>query len=247
MSAPDQGDRWPSEQTGVMDLALMQSVFLPCGGNRTGAGAAVLFNLRATVRTQLFNPLHVRQRPFMNKQMSARCILLVATLLAIPMAQSAVMSKADYSNGKTRISAEYKTDMTACDSLAGNGKDVCVQEAKAKSKVARAELEYGYSGKSGDHNKVLVTKAESAYAVAKEKCDDKAGNSKDVCVKEAKAVEVKALSDAKSGKEIGEVKKDAAADRANADYNVAAEKCGALAGDAKDNCITAAKAKYAKD
>jgi hypothetical protein len=113
--------------------------------------------------------------------------------------------------------------------------------------VAHAELEYGYSGKATDRNKVLVTKAESAYAVAKEKCDDKAGNSKDVCVKEAKAVEVKALSDAKMGKEIGAAKKDAAADRADADYNVATEKCAALAGDAKDSCIAAAKAKYAKD
>jgi hypothetical protein len=183
----------------------------------------------------------------MKKQISVRSILLIATVLAIPLAQAAAMSKADYKDSKSRLNAEYKTDVAACDSLAGNGKDVCQQEAKGKSKVARAELEYGYSGKSTDRNKVLVTKAESAYAVAKEKCDDKAGNSKDVCVKEAKAVEVKALADAKMGKEIGAAKKDAAADRADADYNVATEKCAALAGDAKDSCIAAAKAKYAKD
>jgi hypothetical protein len=75
-----------------------------------------------------------------------------------------------------------------------------VQEAKAKEKVALAEIEYGYSGKGADHTKVLVAKAESAYAVAKERCDDQSGNAKDVCVKEAKAVEVKALADAKLGK-----------------------------------------------
>ena len=183
----------------------------------------------------------------MNKQISIRSTLLAATLLAIPMLHAADMSKDTYGENKSRISTEYKADMSACDSLAGNGKDVCVQEAKGKKKVARAELEYGYSGKSADHNKVLVTKAESAYAVAKEKCDDKAGNTKDVCVKEAKAVEVKALSDAKLGKEIGAARKDAASDRADADYNVATEKCDALAGDAKGNCIAAAKAKYAKD
>jgi hypothetical protein len=38
---------------------------------------------------------------------------------------------------------------------------------------------------------------ESAYAAAKGKCDDQAGNATDVCVKEAKAVETKALADAK--------------------------------------------------
>ena len=90
-----------------------------------------------------------------------------------------------------------------------------------------AELEYGYTGKAADRNKVLVVKAESAYAVAKERCDDKAGNAKDVCVKEAKAVETKALADAKMGKEIGEAKKDAAADKLDADYKVAIEKCDA--------------------
>lgn len=41
--------------------------------------------------------------------------------------------------------------------------------ANAKEKVARAELEYSYTGKPGDQTKVLVAKAKSAYAVAKEK------------------------------------------------------------------------------
>ena len=45
---------------------------------------------------------------------------------------------------------------------------------------------------NGGQVKVLVAKAESAYAVAKERCDDKSGNAKDVCVKEAKAVESRA-------------------------------------------------------
>jgi hypothetical protein len=38
--------------------------------------------------------------------------------------------------------------------------------------------------------------------VAKEKCDDQAGNARDVCRKEAKAVETKALADAKMGKQM---------------------------------------------
>lgn len=93
---------------------------------------------------------------------------------------------------------------------------------------------------------MLVARAESAYAVAREKCDDKAGNSKDVCVEEAKAVETKALADAKMGKQIGEAKTDAAADKRAADYKVAAEKCDVMSGESKDNCVAAAKAKYGK-
>jgi hypothetical protein len=183
----------------------------------------------------------------MNNYFNCKTSLIVAALLVLPVAQAATMSKAEYKADKTRISADYKTDKAACASLSGNAKDICVEEAKAKESVARAELEYSYSGKPGDQTKVLVAKAKSAYAVAKEKCDDKAGNDKDVCVKEAKAVETKALADAKMGKQIGEAKKEASEDKRDADYKVAVEKCDALAGDAKASCITAAKTKFGKN
>lgn len=183
----------------------------------------------------------------MNCYFNFKTSLIVAALLVLPVAQAATMSKAEYKADKTRISADYKADKAACASLAGNAKDICVEEAKAKEKVARAELEYSYSGKPGDQTKVLVAKAKSAYAVAKEKCDDKAGNDKKVCVQEAKAVETKALADAKMGKQIGEAKKEASEDKRDADYKVAVEKCDAMAGDAKASCIAAAKAKFGKN
>jgi len=183
----------------------------------------------------------------MNKRFTLQASLLVAGLLALPMAQAATsMSKADYSTAKTRIGADYKTDKAGCAALAANAKDVCIEEAKAKEKVALAELEYGYTGKVGDRRKVAEVKAKSAYAVAKEKCDDSAGNAKDVCVKEAKAVEVKALADAKLAKEVGEARSDAAADKRDADYKVAIEKCDALSGDPKARCVAAAKTTFGK-
>ena len=182
----------------------------------------------------------------MTKNTTFRLALLTAALLALPIAQAAGMSKSDYQSTKTRIKADYTSDKAACGAQTGNAKDICVEEGKAKEKVALAELEYGYSGKASDRNKVLVAKAESSYAVAKERCDDLAGNPKDVCVKEAKAVEVKALADAKLGKEIGEARKDAASDKRDADYKVAIEKCDALAGDAKSSCVASAKMSFGK-
>jgi hypothetical protein len=182
----------------------------------------------------------------MNQSFTFKTAVAVAAILALPLTHAASMSKADYSAAKTRISSDYKADKKACDSQAGNAKDICVEQAKAHEKVARAELEYSYSGKPADQNKVLVARAESAYAVAKEKCDDLAGNAKDVCVKEAKAVEVKALADAKTGKQVRDVVKDGADAKRDADYKVAAEKCEALAGDAKTSCMDAAKQKFGK-
>ena len=180
----------------------------------------------------------------MNPHFNLKASLIVAAMLLLPVAQAATMAKADYQAEKSRISADYKADKAACATLSGNTKDICVEEASAKEKVALAELEYSYSGKPGDHTKVLEVKAKSAYAVAKEKCDDQSGNAKDVCVKEAKAVEIKALADAKMGQQIGEAKKDAAEDKRDANYKVAVEKCDAMTGNAKDSCIASAKAKF---
>ena len=185
----------------------------------------------------------------MNKLFNIKTSIAVAAMLvaAAAQAQTVRMDKAAYKAGETRISAEYKTDKAACGSMSGNAKDICIQEAKGKEKVARAELKFDYSGKPADQTKMQVAKAEAAYAIAKEKCDDQAGNAKDVCQKEAKAVEVKAKADAKMAKQIGEAKTDAAQEKRDADYKVAAEKCEAMAGDAKASCMTAAKTKFGKN
>ena len=182
----------------------------------------------------------------MNSILSFKSTLIAAALLALPAAQAVAMTKAEYKADKTRISADYKAGKQACATQTGNAKDICVKEAKGKEKVARAELENIYVPTDKNRNKVLVAKAESAYAVAKERCDDKSGNDKNVCVKEAKAVQVKALADAKMSKQIGAARKEGADDKRDADYKVAAEKCDAMAGDAKTSCVAAAKARFGK-
>ncbi len=182
----------------------------------------------------------------MTKFFAFKATLATAVLMALPISQAMAMTHADYSAAKSRVSADYKVDKAACDSLEHNAKDVCVEQAKAKEKVAKAELEHDYTGKESDWVKVLKTRAETNYSVAKEKCDDLKGNDKDVCVKEAKATEKSALADAKAGKKIHDAKEDAADDKRNAEYKVAAEKCDALSGDAKSSCIATAKTTYGK-
>ena len=182
----------------------------------------------------------------MNTTFSLKATLVIAALAVIPAAYPAPMNKADYKADKVRIEAEYKADKTACGSLAGNANDICVEQAKGKEKLALAQLEYSYTGKAEDQNKIMKTKAEVDYAVAKEKCDDLAGNAKDVCVKEAKAAETKALADAKLDKKVGEAQTEAIDDKRDAEYKVATEKCDALAGDAKASCVSAAKMKFGK-
>ncbi len=165
-----------------------------------------------------------------------------AALLALPLAQAAPMPYADYKAGKTQVSAQYDTDRAACTSFTANAKDVCVQEARAKEKIARAELDHALTPTVRSANKLEVTKAEAAYAVAKEKCDDLSGTGKGVCVKEAQSTKAGALAEAKLGKKVNAAITDAATDMVAAKYKLAAEKCEALAGDAKASCVVAAKA-----
>ena len=172
--------------------------------------------------------------------------IAMAAMFAASGAFAATGSRTDYDAAKDRISAEYKSDKAACDAFSGNKKDICVEQAKGKEKVGKAEAEYNYTGKPADQNKIAVEKAEADYAVAKEMCDDKGGNDKDVCKAEAKSAHTKAMADAKMNKKVGAARKDAAEDKRDAEYKVATEKCDALAGDAKAACVSAAKAKFNK-
>jgi osmotically-inducible protein OsmY len=126
----------------------------------------------------------------------------IAAALALAFSAGAMaaqgMSKDDYKAGKDRIAAEYKSAKAACASLTANAKDICVAEAKGKEKVAKAELQAGYKPSDKSRSAIGIAKAEADYAVAKEKCDDKAGNDKKACVKEAKAVVARAKADAKA-------------------------------------------------
>jgi hypothetical protein len=167
------------------------------------------------------------------------------------------MSKADYTQALKDANAQYKAAKEACTSLSGNAKDICAAEATGNQKAAKAQAEaaYKHTPKAREHARIAY--AEANYKVAIEKCDDLAGNPKDVCVKEAKSALVKDKADAKvdrvatdANREATatktEARKDANAEKREAEYKVAIEKCDALAGAAKDACVSAAKSQYGK-
>jgi len=91
------------------------------------------------------------------------------------------------------------------------------------------------------------TRISAEYKADTKACDALKDNAKDVCIEEAKAAQTKALADAKMNKQIGEAKKEATEEKMDASYELAIEKCDAMTGDAKTNCVAAAKAKYGKN
>jgi hypothetical protein len=119
------------------------------------------------------------------------CLCAIAYGLPPAVHAQETMSNAQFEAAKDELEARYKADKQRCDALKDNAEDVCEEEAQARLKVGEAELRHRRSGKDEDARKLEHVRAETAYEVAKEKCDEKSGNDKDVCLAEAKATQAK--------------------------------------------------------
>lgn len=151
--------------------------------------------------------------------------------------------------------ARFKADKTACEAYSGNAKDICIAEAKGRENISKTDAIARFENTPKALEQARIAPAEAAFAVAKERCDDSSGNTKDVCLKEATAAHVRALADAKAMRVTAETRSDnadkatmardeATTEKRAADYGVAAEKCDSLDGTAKESCIRDAKVKY---
>jgi hypothetical protein len=155
---------------------------------------------------------------------------LSATALAISfifssLAMAETMTKNQYKTHVKSIESAYKVDKAKCDSLAGNNKDICVEEAKGKQNVAKAELEANYKPSVKTRYDASIAKADADYSIAIEKCDGKTGNDKDVCVKEAKAAKVHQITNAET--QMKSIKANVEASETSGDARaVAIEKSG---------------------
>jgi hypothetical protein len=167
------------------------------------------------------------------------------------------LTREGYEAARKSADEQYKVDREACLALAGNAKDICIAEAKGRNDVTRAEAAVAYESTAATRENARVARARADYGVAIERCDDLAGNRKDVCVKEAKAALVRAKADARVDRLAGnacegatvkarDAVKEADAEKRDADYKVAVEKCAAYAGPAKETCVGNAKLQFGK-
>jgi hypothetical protein len=181
------------------------------------------------------------------KKIFATILISAATMGFATISTAATAEeKASYKAAKETAVTDYKVASEKCNSLTGNPKKVCVEEAKAVRTRTKAEAEAQYKNTPGARAKARTAIADAEYDVAKAKCGSQAGNDKDVCIKEAKAATVAAKADAKADKKVVAARADARDDKHDANYKVALEKCDALAGPSKDSCVASAKTQYGK-
>jgi len=117
-------------------------------------------------------------------------LTVIAAALALGTASFAqAADKADrkvHNADEERIESEYKAAKEKCDTMQGNQKDICVAEAKAHEKIAKAENDAKHAkDPSKEQAKEQRVRADAEYDVAKQRCQEMNGNEKDVCMKEA--------------------------------------------------------------
>lgn len=179
------------------------------------------------------------------KLFNSNAVTLAVTLLVVSTGALAQgISKPEYQVGKDKVAADYKVAKAACSALSGNPRDICVAQAKGQKKIGKADLEVRYEPTEKHLYQLAQAKAEANYSVAREQCDDLAGNVKDVCIKEAKAAEIAAKADAKVTQKSSDARLDANADKRQAQYRVEKEKCDVLSGAPKTQCLDQAKMNF---
>ena len=192
----------------------------------------------------------------MKTRLKLRLLTIALAASTGAWAQSAPLSPEEYKAAVARAEADYRVARERCNTNTGTTKAICVAEAKAAEKRAKADALEGYKNTDKARYDARIERAEADYMVAKERCAEKAGNARQVCLEEAKAAEATAKADAKvgassSGSSAGS---DAAKGEsvqsgdnmkpgpAVGEREAARAQCDALStGPARDECIAAAE------
>lgn len=111
-----------------------------------------------------------------------------------------LQTRADYSAALDRATDAYKDARNKCDPMAGHDKDMCVVEAKAQQKRAKALAETNYTGTITAKTNSRIANADADLMVAKVACDIGTRQQVDECVTQARATNARLVADATSHK-----------------------------------------------
>lgn len=125
----------------------------------------------------------------------------LALAIAGPLFAADDTSKMALKAEKERISTTFKADKKKCKALEGNAEDICMAEAKGRQKVGKADLAAQKDETPKKYQALAVAKADAAYEVAKERCDDRVGSQKSDCKRDAKAAHERATQEARANRE----------------------------------------------
>jgi hypothetical protein len=125
------------------------------------------------------------------------------------------MSKEAFESAEQKIEAIARSERKACETRKGRVADLCSKEAKARERIALAELEAQYRPSPDSWQEARNVKADAEYDVAREKCKDLKGSTRDRCIATAKSAREAAIRLAKVEKvdAMRAAEREAAAER----------------------------------
>ena len=196
----------------------------------------------------------------------------ITMIVFLAFGAGAVLAVSDdqYKAAKRVLAAAYDANKDACKSLPGRSIALCKAEAHREFQIAIAGLEAAYAPSRSGSYKARVAIANAEYLVARRKCDDKLGDVKSLCAKEARAVLIadKAAAYASEDASIAtravnekanaarkamreeeertEARKDTAAERRDTDLRIAKEYCQTVSGESKLACVKEAEKRFGR-
>jgi hypothetical protein len=133
-----------------------------------------------------------------NKRSMFSRLAVAAAVLACGAALGAAMTKDEYKAASERIATEYQVERQKCGDRHGNVADLCIARAHGARKVAKAELEATYKPSPRTNYEAAIARADAAYVIAKEECDDRKDAERKGCMKDAEAARERAKEEAKA-------------------------------------------------
>ena len=109
---------------------------------------------------------------------------------------SASMTRDEYAAAKKRITADYEAHRQKCGQWRGNNTDICVANARGERKAATAELQAEYRPGPRAYHDAAIARADAAYGVARQECDDSKAEARKACLAEASAARSRAREEA---------------------------------------------------
>ena len=123
-------------------------------------------------------------------------IATVFAVFACSHAMATEMTRGEYKAREAHILANYEADRQKCGAGIGNGVDLCVAKARGARKVASAELEAAYKPSLATNYDAAIARAQAAYSITNEECNDKDAMTRKVCERVAKAALERAEAEA---------------------------------------------------
>jgi hyperosmotically inducible protein len=108
-----------------------------------------------------------------------------------------------YHSAMKQAAADYKTARANCDTMKGNARTICVDEAHASRAHSEADaMAANNQGSERARSRALTDAADADYALARAKCGDKTGNDKTSCMDDARSTHTAAIAEAKSNRSM---------------------------------------------